>query len=151
MLWSVILSNVEICLFSGSDLCARGHDCQHICEDNDDSYICKCQEGYRLNADQKTCSRKNLDIYLHLVCFRSNWTFFGLLGFWNIERILSYCSGNDFLVPFVWIHVTRDGTVSKADSYLWRDHKYPTNRTWWGSFPFRHTRYLFLPILFYII
>ncbi|KAF3844604.1 hypothetical protein F7725_007767 [Dissostichus mawsoni] len=46
--------------FSGFDTCDQGHDCQHTCETNGDSYICKCREGYLLNADQKTCSRKNL-------------------------------------------------------------------------------------------
>lgn len=46
-------------LFSGSDACAQRHDCQHICINNGDSYNCKCQMGYVLNADQKTCSRKN--------------------------------------------------------------------------------------------
>lgn len=46
-------------LFSGSDPCAHGHDCQHICKNSNDSYICKCEVGYVLNADQKTCSRKN--------------------------------------------------------------------------------------------
>uniref|UniRef100_A0A3B5AXU2 Matrilin 3b n=1 Tax=Stegastes partitus TaxID=144197 RepID=A0A3B5AXU2_9TELE len=48
------------CLVSGSDTCAQGHDCQHVCVNNNVSYICKCWEGYVLNADQKTCSR--LDI-----------------------------------------------------------------------------------------
>ncbi len=51
------------CFFSGSDQCAQGHDCQHICVNSDDSYVCKCRVGYVLNADQKTCSRK------HLICF----------------------------------------------------------------------------------
>uniref|UniRef100_A0A3Q3DCX9 Matrilin 3b n=1 Tax=Hippocampus comes TaxID=109280 RepID=A0A3Q3DCX9_HIPCM len=42
----------------GQDACARGHDCQHICVNSGDSYVCKCGMGYVLNADQKTCSRK---------------------------------------------------------------------------------------------
>ncbi|XP_041668862.1 matrilin-3-like [Cheilinus undulatus] len=41
--------------------CAQRHDCQHTCVDNGDSYICKCHEGYVLNADQKTCSRLGLN------------------------------------------------------------------------------------------
>ncbi|XP_028421862.1 matrilin-3-like isoform X2 [Perca flavescens] len=43
----------------GSDACAQGNDCQHICANNGNSYICKCQVGYVLNMDQKTCSRSN--------------------------------------------------------------------------------------------
>lgn len=54
-------------LFSGSDPCTLGHDCQHICINSDDSYICKCREGYILNPDKKTCSRKNLDAFVDLM------------------------------------------------------------------------------------
>ncbi|KAF3844603.1 hypothetical protein F7725_007766 [Dissostichus mawsoni] len=43
----------------GLDTCTQGHDCQHICINNGSSYICKCQGGYVLNADQKTCSRSD--------------------------------------------------------------------------------------------
>ncbi|KAL2099194.1 hypothetical protein ACEWY4_005674 [Coilia grayii] len=42
----------------GLDRCALGHDCQHICITSNFSYTCKCREGYILNADKKTCSRK---------------------------------------------------------------------------------------------
>ncbi|KAM3871272.1 uncharacterized protein ACN63O_004514 [Diretmus argenteus] len=42
---------------AGLDTCDQGHDCQHICVNNGDSYICTCQVGYVLNSDQKTCSR----------------------------------------------------------------------------------------------
>ncbi|XP_045568889.1 matrilin-3 isoform X4 [Salmo salar] len=42
----------------GVDACALGHDCDHICvNNNNNSYGCKCREGYTLNADKKTCSR----------------------------------------------------------------------------------------------
>ncbi|XP_041703191.1 matrilin-3-like isoform X1 [Coregonus clupeaformis] len=40
----------------GVDACALGHDCDHICVNNNNSYTCKCREGYTLNADKKTCS-----------------------------------------------------------------------------------------------
>ncbi|KAJ7988056.1 hypothetical protein DPEC_G00319680 [Dallia pectoralis] len=41
----------------GADSCATGHDCQHICvSSSDNSYLCKCREGFTLNADEKTCS-----------------------------------------------------------------------------------------------
>lgn len=49
----------SINIVAGSDACAQGHDCQHICINNGVSYTCKCREGYVLNTDQKTCSRKN--------------------------------------------------------------------------------------------
>ncbi|XP_056152321.1 matrilin-3-like [Lampris incognitus] len=42
---------------TGSDSCALGHDCQHICVSNGNSYICECRVGYVLNMDKKTCSR----------------------------------------------------------------------------------------------
>ncbi|XP_029114560.1 matrilin-3b isoform X2 [Scleropages formosus] len=41
----------------GLDPCSLGHDCDHICVNNRSSYYCKCQEGYSLNEDGKTCSR----------------------------------------------------------------------------------------------
>lgn len=43
----------------GLRACAHGHECQHICVDSNDSYTCRCHEGFVLNADQRTCSRKS--------------------------------------------------------------------------------------------
>ncbi|XP_075304118.1 uncharacterized protein LOC142366185 [Odontesthes bonariensis] len=40
----------------GSDPCAQGHNCQHICVNSGNSYNCKCPPGYVLNPDMKTCS-----------------------------------------------------------------------------------------------
>ncbi|XP_019110267.1 matrilin-3 isoform X3 [Larimichthys crocea] len=45
----------------GLDACAQGHNCQHICVNNGNSYNCKCRAGYVLNPDKKTCSRLGLD------------------------------------------------------------------------------------------
>ncbi|XP_043963257.1 matrilin-3a [Gambusia affinis] len=42
----------------GLDPCAMGHDCEHICINSNTSFYCKCQIGYVLNADKKTCSPK---------------------------------------------------------------------------------------------
>ncbi|XP_007575385.1 matrilin-3-like isoform X3 [Poecilia formosa] len=42
---------------NGLDPCDQGHNCQHICVNSGDSYICKCHPGYILNPDKKTCSR----------------------------------------------------------------------------------------------
>ncbi|XP_039642651.1 matrilin-3b isoform X3 [Perca fluviatilis] len=41
----------------GLDPCSQGHNCQHICVNNGNSYDCKCRKGYVLNPDKKTCSR----------------------------------------------------------------------------------------------
>uniref|UniRef100_A0AAV2JG06 ribonuclease H n=1 Tax=Knipowitschia caucasica TaxID=637954 RepID=A0AAV2JG06_KNICA len=43
-------------LGSLGNACANGHDCQHICVNNESSYTCTCWPGYVLNVDQKTCS-----------------------------------------------------------------------------------------------
>uniref|UniRef100_A0AAY5KQG7 VWFA domain-containing protein n=1 Tax=Esox lucius TaxID=8010 RepID=A0AAY5KQG7_ESOLU len=43
----------------GMDACALGHDCDHVCVTDHNSYTCECREGYTLNADKKTCSRKD--------------------------------------------------------------------------------------------
>lgn len=43
--------------FPGAEPCALGHECQHICIDADDSYVCRCRVGYVLNPDGKTCFR----------------------------------------------------------------------------------------------
>ena len=45
-----------------ADFCPQGHNCQHICVNNVNSYTCQCRTGFMLNADQKTCSRKNIAI-----------------------------------------------------------------------------------------
>ncbi|XP_060771591.1 matrilin-3a [Neoarius graeffei] len=39
------------------DHCGMGHDCEHICVSNNDSYHCECWRGFVLNEDKKTCSR----------------------------------------------------------------------------------------------
>lgn len=44
---------------SGSATCDQGNNnCQHICVDDGLSRVCMCHDGYVLNADQATCSRK---------------------------------------------------------------------------------------------
>ncbi|XP_034756255.1 matrilin-3a isoform X4 [Etheostoma cragini] len=45
---------------TGLDPCAMGHDCQHICVNSNASYYCQCRNDYILNADKKTCSRKQM-------------------------------------------------------------------------------------------
>lgn len=41
----------------------RDHGCQHSCVSTPGSFYCECNPGYRLNADGKTCSRKNLSLF----------------------------------------------------------------------------------------
>ncbi|KAF4089867.1 hypothetical protein AMELA_G00043090 [Ameiurus melas] len=41
----------------GINACALGHDCEHECVNNYNSYYCKCREGHVLNPDKKTCSQ----------------------------------------------------------------------------------------------
>uniref|UniRef100_A0A7M4FSE7 Matrilin 2 n=1 Tax=Crocodylus porosus TaxID=8502 RepID=A0A7M4FSE7_CROPO len=36
------------------------HGCDHFCINTPGSYVCKCKQGYILNADQKTCSTQDL-------------------------------------------------------------------------------------------
>ena len=81
----VMQSQMWKCFFSELDACAQGHDCQHICANSDDSYICMCQVGYVLNADRKTCSRKNL-IYLNMhICLGCDPAFQILLKAPNLD------------------------------------------------------------------
>ncbi|XP_054618554.1 matrilin-3-like [Dunckerocampus dactyliophorus] len=44
----------------GLDPCAVGNDCEHTCINSNASFYCKCRNGYILNADQKTCSLKQV-------------------------------------------------------------------------------------------
>lgn len=55
------VSQVCGCL-TGVDVCAQEHDCQHICINSGDSFKCKCRAAYMLNADQKTCSHKTMNL-----------------------------------------------------------------------------------------
>uniref|UniRef100_A0A672HTA0 Matrilin 3b n=1 Tax=Salarias fasciatus TaxID=181472 RepID=A0A672HTA0_SALFA len=59
----------------GLDPCAQGHSCQHICVNSGISYTCQCRQGYVLNPDRKTCSRKDLDsclMFTSKTCSRKN-------------------------------------------------------------------------------
>ncbi|XP_014848240.1 PREDICTED: matrilin-3-like isoform X8 [Poecilia mexicana] len=60
---------------NGLDPCDQGHNCQHICVNSGDSYICKCHPGYILNPDKKTCSRSDpcaLGHDCHHICENSD-------------------------------------------------------------------------------
>lgn len=57
---------------SGSASCRPGHDCQHSCVGNGSSHFCTCHEGFALNADLKTCSRKNFSPLCRMPLAASN-------------------------------------------------------------------------------
>lgn len=60
---SVVMMRVDFGLnyAAGIDLCLESeHSCEHLCESSPGSYTCHCLPGYRLNADGKTCSGKNI-------------------------------------------------------------------------------------------
>ncbi|XP_077366276.1 uncharacterized protein LOC144010064 [Festucalex cinctus] len=44
----------------GLDPCSIGNDCEHVCVNDIATYYCKCRTGYILNADQRTCSLKQV-------------------------------------------------------------------------------------------
>lgn len=47
-------------MFLDVDECAgSSHGCSQICKNTDGGFECKCQSGYRLEADQKTCVGKD--------------------------------------------------------------------------------------------
>uniref|UniRef100_A0A8C4RJ71 Matrilin 3a n=1 Tax=Erpetoichthys calabaricus TaxID=27687 RepID=A0A8C4RJ71_ERPCA len=61
-----------VCSFylTGFDPCAAGnHDCEQICVSTASSYYCRCQDGFVLNPDKKTCSSKMLDFLIITMCF----------------------------------------------------------------------------------
>ncbi|KAM3595435.1 uncharacterized protein V6R79_023511 [Siganus canaliculatus] len=64
---------------NGWDACAQGHNCQHICVNNGNSYDCKCRTGYVLNPDKKTCSRSGVCLQGHgcqHICIRTDDSYF---------------------------------------------------------------------------
>lgn len=70
----------------GADACALGHNCQHTCVNSGDSYICKCRAGYILNADKRTCSRKNV-------------FFFNMQYIQNLLNFVTYLPSIEFAKP----------------------------------------------------
>ncbi|XP_051732397.1 matrilin-3a isoform X3 [Ctenopharyngodon idella] len=44
------------------DYCALGHECEHICVNDDSSYHCECRQGFVLQEDKKTCSKKQVKV-----------------------------------------------------------------------------------------
>lgn len=45
-----------------SDICTKFENlCSQICEATDDSYVCKCESGFKLADDKKTCVLQDAD------------------------------------------------------------------------------------------
>lgn len=45
-----------------TDICTKFENlCSQICEPTDDSYVCKCRDGFRLAEDGKTCLKEDED------------------------------------------------------------------------------------------
>ena len=43
--------------WSDIDECSENRDdCEHVCANNVGSYSCTCQDGYRLDANGRTCN-----------------------------------------------------------------------------------------------
>lgn len=49
------------------DHCAESnHGCEQLCRNTGDSYVCECSEGFVINEDLKTCTRKSCEHLLDL-------------------------------------------------------------------------------------
>lgn len=45
-----------------TDICTKFENlCSQICEPTDDSYVCKCRDGFKLAEDGKTCFKEDED------------------------------------------------------------------------------------------
>ena len=52
--------------FKDVDECKeKTHDCDQNCINNIGSYICRCNPGYRLQDDKKTCRGRKYSVLLH--------------------------------------------------------------------------------------
>uniref|UniRef100_A0A8C2Z4H6 Matrilin 3b n=1 Tax=Cyclopterus lumpus TaxID=8103 RepID=A0A8C2Z4H6_CYCLU len=72
----------------GLDACAQGHNCHHICVNNDYSYDCKCRNGYILNPDKKTCSHiVFIDLFTRLKV--------SIIFVWKTAMLTSVCVTRD--------------------------------------------------------
>lgn len=48
--------------YFAKDICTKFENlCTQICEPTDDSYVCKCNDGFKLAVDRKTCVKEDED------------------------------------------------------------------------------------------
>lgn len=51
-----------ILIYFFQDICTKFENlCSQICEPTDDSYVCKCRHGFKLDEDRKTCKEDDDD------------------------------------------------------------------------------------------
>nr|XP_028577491.1 matrilin-3 [Podarcis muralis] len=78
--------------FCAVDVCALGtHNCEQLCVSSDGSWRCECYEGYTLNPDKRTCSRKDCVPGTHnceQICVSSD-------GSWHCECFEGYVLNQD--------------------------------------------------------
>ncbi|KAM9341233.1 uncharacterized protein ABDE67_014907 [Symphorus nematophorus] len=104
---------------NGLDPCAQGHNCQHICVNNGNSYDCKCRAGYVLNPDKKTCSRSDSCAHGHdcqHICESSDDSYICKcrVGY-KLNADLKTCSRSDACAQG---HDCQHICVTNEDSYL---------------------------------
>ena len=60
--WPCPCSNADINECLGND-----HECNHVCINTMGSYLCSCNVGYELSANQKTCVGKQFVVPIHVL------------------------------------------------------------------------------------
>lgn len=58
-----VVLNYNCLQFLDVDECAGSHGCGQLCKNLPGGFECQCQQGYRLEADQKTCVGKKLPFF----------------------------------------------------------------------------------------
>ncbi|XP_019739780.1 matrilin-3 isoform X1 [Hippocampus comes] len=107
----------------GVDACARGHNCQHICVNNGNSYNCQCWAGYVLNADKRTCSRQDACARGHdcqHICVNSGDSYVCKCGMgYVLNADQKTCSRAD---PCAAGHECQHICIDNGDSYICKCH-----------------------------
>ncbi|XP_061650125.1 matrilin-3-like isoform X2 [Phyllopteryx taeniolatus] len=108
---------------SGVDACARGHNCQHVCVSNGNSYSCQCWAGYVLNADKRTCSRQDACARGHdcqHICVNSGDSYVCKCGMgYILNADQKTCSRSD---PCAAGHDCQHICLDNGDSYICKCH-----------------------------
>ncbi|XP_061552580.1 matrilin-3-like isoform X2 [Phycodurus eques] len=108
---------------SGVDACARGHNCQHVCVNNGNSYSCQCWAGYVLNADKRTCSRQDACARGHdcqHICVNSGDSYVCKCGMgYILNADQKTCSRSD---PCAAGHECQHICIDNGDSYICKCH-----------------------------
>ncbi|XP_057715772.1 matrilin-3-like isoform X2 [Corythoichthys intestinalis] len=107
----------------GVDACSRGHNCQHICVSDGNSYNCQCWAGYVLNADKRTCSRQDACSRGHdcqHICVNSGDSYVCKCGLgYTLNADKKTCSRSD---PCAAGHDCEHICIDSGDSYICKCH-----------------------------